>query len=193
MSISGRISNAERTRVTREALVAAARSSFAEIGYEATSTPAVAKAAGLTRGALYHHFADKRALFHAVVESEGRAIGAAVEGATAHLSDPREALITGSVAYLEAMSVPGRSRLLLVDGPAVLGADETEQLDGSADSLRDGLRAVPGIRDPDTVATLLAAAFDRAALEIARGADADTIRAAMLWLVERATDQGSAR
>ncbi len=188
MSTDARVSNVERSRVTREALVAAARGSFGDIGYEATSTPAVAKTAGVTRGALYHHFADKRALLHAVVESEGRAIGEAVERATAHLGDPREALIAGSVAYLEAMSVSGRSRLLLIDGPAVLGADETEELDRSADSLRAGLRAVPGIPDPDTAALLLSAAFDRAALEITRGADADVIRDAMLWLVRRAID-----
>lgn len=179
--------------MTREALIAAARASFAEAGYDGTSTPAIAAIAGVTRGALYHHFADKRALFHAVVESEGRAIGEAVERATEQLDDPREALIAGSVAYLDAMTLPGRSRLLLVDGPAVLGAVETDELDTSADSLKLGLRAVPGLREPDAVATLLSAAFDRAALEIARGADAVTIREAMLWLVGRAIDRGSAR
>ena len=64
----GRKTQEERREATRRALNTAARRQFAESGYAATNTPAIAAAAGVTRGALYHHFADKQALFEAVVE-----------------------------------------------------------------------------------------------------------------------------
>jgi hypothetical protein len=100
-------------------------------------------------------------------------------------------LLDGSEAYLNAMTVPGRTRLLLIDGPAVLGLAEIMAMDDvtSANSLRQGLaRAGMGKGEVslDALARLLSAAFDRAALEIDAGADAKDIRAAMLWLLERA-------
>jgi AcrR family transcriptional regulator len=179
--------NRERTESTQLALLEAARALFVSKGYGDTSTPEIALAAGITRGALYHHFADKRDLFRQVLAREAMAVAADIEAATPE----RLALLEGSEAYLNAMTVPGRTRLLLVDGPAVLGMAEIMAIDdaNAAHSLRQGLaRAGMGRGEVsvDALSQLLSAAFDRAALEIDAGADAKEVRAAMRWLVEQA-------
>src|SRR5690606_256195 len=131
---SVRRSNDERTQATRAALLAAARDCFVRDGYAGTSTPAIVAAAGITRGALYHHFADKKDLFRHVVEQEARAVADAIEAALPVAGIPaagvpaddvraREALMVGSIAYFDAMAVSGRTRLLLREGPAVLGPE----------------------------------------------------------------------
>ncbi|MCY1215999.1 Bacterial regulatory protein, tetR family [compost metagenome] len=184
-------SNRERTEATRQALLDAARSLFVERGYGETSTPDVCTAAGITRGALYHHFADKRDLFRHVLADEAAAVAADIEAAAPAGLDPAEALMAGAQAYLDAMTVPGRTRLLLVEGPAALGLRETLALDeaNAARTLREGLDAagvgVGGVA-LRALAPLLSAAFDRAALEIEAGADAARVREAMLWLLRRA-------
>ncbi|GLC96269.1 TetR family transcriptional regulator [Cupriavidus sp. TA19] len=185
-------SNRERTEATRQALLDAARTLFVERGYGETSTPDVCAAAGITRGALYHHFADKRDLFRHVLAGEAAAVAADIEAAAPAGLDPAEALMAGAQAYLDAMTVPGRTRLLLVEGPAALGLRETLALDdaNAARTLREGLDAA-GVGGQGEVALralapLLSAAFDRAALEIEAGADAARVREAMLWLLRRA-------
>ncbi len=182
--------NRERTETTRQALTEAARALFVSRGYAETSTPDVCAAAGITRGALYHHFADKRDLFRHVLAEEAAAVAADIEAATPPEQDPAEALLNGAQAYLQAMTVPGRTRLLLVEGPAVLGLREMLALDeaNAARTLREGLEAA-GV-DAAGVAPLLSAAFDRGALEIEAGADAGRVREAMLWLLRRVLGQG---
>ncbi|MEM5430733.1 TetR family transcriptional regulator [Cupriavidus oxalaticus] len=191
-------SNRERTEATRQALLDAARSLFVERGYGETSTPDICAAAGITRGALYHHFADKRDLFRQVLADEAAAVAADIEAAAPAGLDPAEALIAGAQAYLDAMTVPGRTRLLLVEGPAALGLAETLALDeaNAARTLREGLDAAAvggqggqGEVSLRALAPLLSAAFDRAALEIEAGADAAQVREAMLWLLRRALGQ----
>ncbi|KIQ32041.1 TetR family transcriptional regulator [Variovorax paradoxus] len=183
--------NRERTESTQLALIEAARALFVSKGYGDTSTPEIAQAAGITRGALYHHFADKRDLFRQVLAREAMAVAADIEAATPERLGPREALLQGSEAYLDAMTVPGRTRLLLVDGPAVLGMAEAMAIDdaNAAQSLREGLKRAGmgrGEVSIDALSQLLSAAFDRAALEIDAGADAAEVRAAMRWLIEQA-------
>jgi len=183
--------NRERTETTRLALLEAARALFVDKGYSATSTPEIVLAAGITRGAMYHHFADKRDLFRQVLAREAMAVAADIEAATPERLGPREALLEGSEAYLKAMTVPGRTRLLLIDGPAVLGMAEAMAIDdaNAAHSLREGLKRAGmgrGEVSVDALSQLLSAAFDRAALEIEGGADAKEVRAAMRWLVEQA-------
>ena len=183
--------NRERTETTRLALLDAARALFVGKGYADTSTPEIAVAAGITRGALYHHFEDKRDLFRQVLQRESQAVAADIEAAAPEQLSPREALLEGSKAYLNAMTAPGRTRLLLIDGPAVLGMEEIMALDDttSAASLREGLvRAGVGKDEVslDALTPLLSAAFDRAALAIDAGADVEETRTAMLWLLERA-------
>jgi AcrR family transcriptional regulator len=139
-----RRSNAARTKATREALIGAARALFVEKGYAETATPEIVKKAGVTRGALYHHFDDKAALFLAVVRAEYEAVERDItESATREPKDAIDALMLGSQAYMEAMRAPGRVRLLLLDGPAILGRLTLDAIDRetSADSLRLGLQA----------------------------------------------------
>jgi AcrR family transcriptional regulator len=191
-----RRTNSERAEATRKALLEAARSLFVSRGYADTSTPEIVTAARVTRGALYHHFADKRALFRGVLEREAHQVAEEIEASAHSNLPPREALLEGSMAYLEAMSVPGRTRLLLVDGPAVLGPAEMAAIDEAhaARTLREGLEAVAGsLKHPFPVpamTVLLSAAFDRAALAIEAGADPNDFKSAMIGLVERVTDPG---
>lgn len=180
--------NRERTEATRQALLDAARALFVSKGYSDTSTPDICAWTETTRGALYHHFTDKRDLFRHVLLREAEAVTADILAATPDGLAPRAALIAGSEAYLDAMTVSGRTRLLLIDGPAVLGRAEMLAMDedNAADTLREGLlAAVPGADkvSVDALSSLLSAAFDRAALDIDGGADAAEVRAALLWLL----------
>lgn len=172
-----RRSNQERSEETRTKLLRAARRLFVEKTYAETSTPEIVRAAGVTRGALYHHFADKQSLFEAVVEHEAERVASEIERSAISAS-ALAALVEGGAAFLEAMSAPGRTRLLLLDGPAVLGRrrmDEIEARHGNR-TLREGLSAaiqagtLPNL-PLSPLTALLAAAFDRAALAIAAGAD----------------------
>jgi len=171
-----RRTNAARSAATRARLIDAARALFAAKGYAETSTPEIVKAAGVTRGALYHHFQDKTALFEATAEAEAEAVADAIRisdpGAAA---TPEMALLAGAKAYFAAMSAPGRARILLVEGPAALGAARMRAIDaGSVAELEAGLAAA-NVAEGAVLAALadvLATAFDRAALAIAGGADA---------------------
>jgi AcrR family transcriptional regulator len=172
-----RRSNRDRTEATRADLIAAARKLFTEKSYAETGTPEIVAAAGVTRGALYHHFTDKQALFAAVVEQEANAVAEEVERAAPVALGAREALLAGTVAYLRAMQVPGRTRLLLLDGPAVLGRPGMDAIDDRHGNrtLREGLaatmRAGAMRKLPlNALTSLLAATFDRAALAIDAGA-----------------------
>lgn len=194
-----RRSNRERTDATRAALIAAARQLFVEKGYAETGTPAIVAAARVTRGALYHHFADKADLLRAVIEAEARAVAEAIEADTAVPASPLDALLTGSDAYFRAMAEPGRARLLLLEGPAVLGPDGMADIDrqtGGA-TLREGLASAlpPELRATvslDALADLISAAFDRAALAISLGEPADGYRAAITALLSRLAAPGPA-
>lgn len=186
-----RRSNEARSGAMRTALMAAGREIFVCEGFAAATTPAIVAAAGVTRGALYHHFADKAALFGAIVRAEAEAVAAAIDAATVACDDPLEALRTGGRAFLQAMTTPGRARLLLVDGPAVLGPETMAAIDvatggatlgaGLAEAMAQGLlRSLP----PEATAQALSAGYDRAALAIAGGADVDVWITVMDALLE---------
>lgn len=188
---NGRRSNPERTQATRAALIEAARKLFVEKSYAETATPEIAAAAGVTRGALYHHFADKQALFRAVVEQEARAVAAEIEHATPPSLTVLDALTEGGKAFLAAMALVGRTRLLLLDGPAVLGRTVMDEIDArhSARTLKEGLLAAMEdgkLRKApvEALTALLSAAFDRAALFIETGADQKDVHAALAALME---------
>lgn len=163
----------ERRDATRRALIAAARRQFAESGYAATNTPAIAAEAGVTRGALYHHFADKQALFEAVVEEEHALLALAINAAAEAEDEPGpvRALIEGGDAYLAAMQDPGRRRILLIEAPAVIARERLEAINSrfGLKTLVEGVAAAVAagaIRDLPVLplAQLLDALFDRAAL-----------------------------
>lgn len=174
-----RRSNEERTRQTRAALIDAARSLFVRDGYADTGTPEIVKAAQVTRGALYHHFADKADLLRAVVVEEARAVAEFISANTAEPTSALDALLDGANAYFIAMSEPGRAQLLLMEGPTVLGLETMAQIDAQTggSTLLEGLTLALGPEHSESLALppladVLSAAFDRAALAIARGAPA---------------------
>lgn len=183
------VPNSARRAAMRERLIAAARALFSEKGYAETSTPEIVKAAEVTRGALYHHFDGKEALFRAVAEAEAQAVTKAIEAAA---KVPGGAgLKAGSRAFFAAMAVPGRARILLVDGPAVLGAAAMDEIDagGGRSALRAGLAAAGTGLDEgelDALAAVMSAAFDRAALAISEGAETAPYEAAMAALMRAA-------
>jgi AcrR family transcriptional regulator len=186
-----RRTNVERTEATRGELIGAAQKLFRERSYAATGTPEIAAAAGVTRGALYHHFQGKLDLFRAVVEEEARAVAAEIERATPPSLPLRRALRVGGDAYLAAMALPGRTRLLLLDGPAVLGRAEMDAIDlrHAGRTLREGLSQAmrQGLMEDlplDALTGLLSAAFDRAALAVEAGAAARPYREAITALVD---------
>lgn len=119
----GRRTQAERSAETREALIGAARPLFAAHGFAEVTLETIVRAAGVTRGALYHHFADKTELFAAVFERvEGEVaerMGQAI--AEAGETDPVEVMRLGAGFWLDACSEPEVQRIVLVDAPAVLG------------------------------------------------------------------------
>lgn len=164
----------ERRTHTRRALIAAARRLFAEKGYAGTGTPEIVAAAGVTRGALYHHFVDKEALFAAVVEEEHLLMAMTINAATADGDEepgPIRALISGGDAFLDAMQDPGRRQILLIDAPAVLGRAAVDAIDARhgiqtlVTGLRDAMEAGAMKKLPvETLARVFGAMFDRAAL-----------------------------
>lgn len=182
----GRRSQAERSEATRAALVDAARPLFAERGYAAVGTEEIVRAAGVTRGALYHHFDGKRELFEAVyvrieVElAERIASGALSSGAAA----PLEAMRAGAEMFLEACTVPEVQQVVLLDGPSVLGWDRWREIGAEHGlglieaTLQAGVDA--GAIAPQPVrplAHVLMGALDEAAMLVARAEDPQAARA----------------
>lgn len=177
--------NQARAEATRTALIAAARQLFVAKGYADTGTPEIVLAADVTRGALYHHFADKAALFAAVAEQAAQEVADAIAHAADDAPSPLQALQRGAHAYFDAMAAEGRARVLLLEAPAVLAPAQWLALSAraGADALRAGLEAArPDAGDTlplDALTDLLSAAFDRAALAIARGEPAAHYRQAI--------------
>jgi AcrR family transcriptional regulator len=182
-------------RATRESLIRAALELFTERGYAGVGTEEIVTRAKVTRGALYHHFTDKRDLFRAVFERvEGDLmdrIGATMEGA----DDPWELMTGGMRAFLDACEEPAVKQISLTDAPAVLGWEEWREIDN-----RHGLgltrAALQGAVDAgvlrpiavEPMAHLLVAALSEAAFVIAhadrpRKARAD-VEEALTQLVE---------
>lgn len=171
--LQARKTQEERRTQTQRALIAAARRLFAEKGYTGTGTPEIVAAAGVTRGALYHHFADKLALFAAVVEEEHLLVAMAINAAAESDEEPGpiKALVAGCDAFLDAMQDPGRRQIMLVDAPAVLGRAVVDEIDGRHGldtlicGLRDAMEAGAMKKLPvGALAHLFGALFDRAAL-----------------------------
>jgi AcrR family transcriptional regulator len=181
-----RRTQAERSQSTRAALVAAARPLFAERGYAEVGTEEIVRAAGVTRGALYHHFTDKRQLFEAVYReveaelAERIATGALSEEAV----DPLGAMRAGSAAFLQACTEPEVQQIALLDGPSVLGWDRWREI-----GAEHGLGLIEGtlqaaidagaIEDQPVrpLAHVLMGALDEAAMLVARAADPEAARA----------------
>ena len=168
----------ERGKTTRDRLIASAAELFGERGYEGTSIGAVLEAAGVARGALYHHFPSKEALFDAVLDRVVAEIAATAAKAARGGTDPVEMLRAGCDAWLQLALDPAVQRIALLDPPSVVGwtrwreIDEQHTLGGLRASLvriaEEG-RLPPD--DVDLLAHMVLASVNEAALLIARADD----------------------
>jgi AcrR family transcriptional regulator len=186
MEVNRPRSQADRSAATRAALIGAARPLFAQEGFAAVGTETIVRAAGVTRGALYHQFADKTELFAAVVEAVEQDVMAQVLSTLgdAGLTDPLDELARGVEASLDACSAPDVQQILLLDAPAVLGWERYREI-----GLRYSVGVVEAVlteavrvgRIPEQpispLAHILIGALDEAALLVARSEDQATTRA----------------
>lgn len=189
----GRRTQADRSAATRHALVSAARPLFAEHGFAEVSNDAIVAAAGVTRGALYHQFADKSELFEAVltaVESD-IATRLAADAAAAGISDPVDALRHAVGTWLDMCVEPEIYRIALIDGPAVLGWKHWREVcqlhvfGMVRDLLTLGIEL--GRIRPQPVMPLshvLMGASDEAALYVAESTDRPQARADMIEILD---------
>jgi AcrR family transcriptional regulator len=174
---------AEQSEATRAALIAAARRLFGERGYAAVGTEEIVRAAGVTRGALYHPFGGKRDLLEAVYEQvEGELTQRIAEGALAG-SNPVEAMRAGSEMFLDACLEPEVQRIVLLDAPAVLGWDRWREIasahglgliEASLQAAIDAGQITPQPVKP--LAHILLGALDEAAMLVARAEDPAAMR-----------------
>ena len=119
----------QRSDETRAALIAAARELFADPGYYNVGTEEIVKKARVTRGALYHHFEDKKDLFRAVHEANEERLVMAIAATVEGITDPIELLTQGVRSFLDACGDPALSRISLIDAPGVLGWEEWREID----------------------------------------------------------------
>jgi len=192
---SGTPGREQEALATREALIAAGLELFAARPYSEVGTEEIVRRARVTRGALYHHFADKRDLFRAVHErvEEGlvAGIGARMEGA----SDPWEVMVRGTRAFLDACDDPAVKRIALTDAPSVLGWSEWREIDeryglGLMKAALGGAMEAGVIRPAplEALSHLMLGALAEAAFLIANAEDAPAAReqteGALLELLE---------
>jgi AcrR family transcriptional regulator len=174
MSSGTRRTQTERSETTRAALIAAARGLFAARGYGAVGTEEIVREAGVTRGALYHHFDGKRDLLEAVYQQ----IEKEIAERALRRSDPLEAMRAGAEMFLEHCLEPDVQRIVLLDAPAVLGWDRWREIGAAYGlglieaSLEAAIEA--GQIEPQptkSLAHVLMGALDEAAMLVARAED----------------------
>jgi len=184
-SPEGRRTQAERSEATRGALIRAARPLFAERGYADVGTEEIVRAAGVTRGALYHHFGGKRDLFEAVYEQiEAELAERIAAGAiAANAGSPLEAMRAGAEMFLQACTEPEAQRIVLLDGPSVLDWDRWREIAAKYGlglieaSLGAAIEAGAIERQPvRPLAHILMGALDEAAMLVARAEDPERMR-----------------
>ena len=181
-----RTKHVERSEATRAALIAAARTLFAREGYARVGTEEIVRAAGVTRGALYHHFRDKEDLFLAVFEEVEREvterIAERVIGGGG--ADPVAALLVGAEMFLDVCAQPEIQRILLLDAPAVLGWERWREIgqryglglvEAALQAAMDAGAVEPQPARP--LAHVLLGGLDEAAMLVARSADPEAARA----------------
>jgi AcrR family transcriptional regulator len=186
---------AAQSAATRAKLVKAARRLFAKQGYGQVGTEEVVRRAGVTRGALYHQFADKKDLFRAVFEQVEEELSQAVAGHAVAQADPLEGLKEGCRYWLELCLKPEVQRIVLLDAPAVLGWDEWREIGGRwglglvEAALAGAMEAGAIERQPvSPLAHVVMGALDEAALYVAEAEDDETARVEMGQVLERLID-----
>ncbi len=188
---TARRSNKQRSDETRAQLIAAARELFLTKGYADTGTPEIVASAQVTRGALYHHFNGKQALFFSVVLQAADEVASAIHSESSGAGSALENILSGANAYFSAMAEQDRAQLLLLQAPAILDTNQLRQLSDAAGSaeLKEGLLSIlPSAKASDTsidaLTMLVSAAFDRAAQEIAHGASRESFERAIKMLLQ---------
>jgi AcrR family transcriptional regulator len=188
--VTGR--KAEQSDATRATLLSVARELFTEHGYAATSTTEIADRAGVTRGALYHHFTAKDDLFRAVFEQlEQEVVDRVAHGAAAG-ADALEQMRLGSHAFLDACLDPAVQRVVLLEGPAVLGWETWQEIEerygyGLVAAAVDAAIGA-GLVDAQPVGPLahvLFGALSQAGLTVARADDPAVARTEMEAAMDR--------
>lgn len=174
----------DRSSSTRAALVAAARELFAARGYQAVPADEIVRTAGVTRGALYHHYADKQELFRAVVEDVERELTAEVAAVLEEAADPVTGMATALDVFLTACLRPEVRQISLTDAPAVLGWTTWREIEAEhglgvlttvlSKAIEDGVLAPQPVR---ALAQLVLAAVMEAAHMVAEAADPTAARA----------------
>jgi AcrR family transcriptional regulator len=190
-SMTERRTNEERSRRTRGALVATARQLFEANGYAGTSIEEVVRHAGVTRGALYHHFPTKLSLFDAVIVDIQDELAADVVAAAEQDLDPWGRFVAAWLSFIEAAPDAGVRRLML-EAPTVLGHRRWHEIDDDhylAD-ITNGLTALHGLGLLDTdptpeLARMLLAISNTLGTFVAQDDDPETARATVLPIWER--------
>lgn len=162
---------------TRAKLVAAARDAFGRVGYANASMDDFTAGAGLTRGALYHHFGGKEGLFEAVIMQIDGEMTERLKGVSQRARDPWQGFVDECVAYIEMALEPEIQRIMLLDGPSVLGDPFNwpnqpsciRSLTASLQRLVEEGRA--DVADPEAMARLVSGASLHASLWIANSDD----------------------
>jgi AcrR family transcriptional regulator len=185
----------ERSRATRAALLASGRALFAERGFAGTAREEIVVRAGVTRGALHHHFGTKQDLFAAVFEELEQDLAARIATAAMAGANPRDRLRLGCHEFLDAALDPAVQRIVLLDAPAVLGWSRWREVDArhGLGLVTEGLRAVfdAGLatrRPVEPLAHLLLAALNEAAMLVAGSSDPATARVEVGTLVDTVLD-----
>lgn len=187
----------ERSAATREALIGAARKLWGERGYAGVGTPEIATTAGVTRGAMYHQFADKAALFLAVVEVVEQDVMARMGAmvATSGAATPADAVRAAVDAWLEVSGDPEVRQLVLLDAPSVLGwagfrdVAQRYSLGMTEQLLSEAMKAGQLARQPvRALAHVLIGALDEAAMLIATADDPKKTRRETRQVLRRLVD-----
>jgi AcrR family transcriptional regulator len=183
---------AEQSEATRAALLAAARELFAQHGYAGVATERIVAAAGVTRGALYHHFRDKQDLFRAVVEQVEQETVERIATVALAESDPWRRQLAAMGAFLDTCLEPDVQRVILTDAPSVLGIETWREIEAAYGLalVKGGLQLLleAGIIEEqpiDPLAHLVLGAMAEAGLLIARADDPRAARAEVGASVER--------
>jgi AcrR family transcriptional regulator len=186
---------AQRSEATRTALVAAARELFAEHGYAGIGTEEIVKRAGVTRGALYHHFSGKEDLLRAVLHELARELAEASATAALAETDQWKQILAAVDAFLDACVDPAIQQIMMTDAPSVLGWEEWREIDTQYGlglvkaSLEQAMETGLIARQPvDPLSHLLVGALDEAAMYIARAPDAGVARREMGESIELMLD-----
>jgi AcrR family transcriptional regulator len=184
---------AGQTEATTAALITAARELFADRGYADVGTEEIVQRAGVTRGALYHHFKDgKEELFRAVLVQLSAELVRQVVAVANRSGDPWQELVVGCEAFLDACARPDVQRIMLVDGPSVLGWDVWREIDqgyalGALEAaIQNAMDAgALSVAPANAVAHVLLGALDEAAMVVARADDQPAAREEMGKTVRR--------